>query len=489
MRYPSQTTRLLAQAAIVVVALSFTLSARAESQDHQHWVNRNYNTESPKAESTVSDNWWKTVGDPLLLTTRNCVSRYAGANANNSLSDSDVISKAFDNSCSVESNLLVTALARAFPNEEALKTAFAYLMTSVLIPAVHDARESAHNRSNDQTALLKEVQEARWEKLKACLIGQFSSLSNRSSESAEAIAAAVLSVCQGELSDVVEAGLKIESAKTGRLFSKAEEDEVRQAVAERMRPSIIAMANRLRAGPPQDAGPKSTLKTGTGIVVSTTGHILTNQHVIDGCRSVTIKPIGGLPVTAAVVAEDARNDLALLKAAFKPAGVARIGAERLPRAGDPVVVYGFPFTGALASSGNVVTGNIAALAGLGDDGRFFQISAPVQAGNSGGPLLDARGNVIGVVNAKLDAARALKNWGDLPQNVNFAIKANLALNFLQARAVPLSFPDSTSSSSLDVGDIGEKAKSFTVLIVCSMDGQQQDSATLPPPSAEIIGAQ
>jgi S1-C subfamily serine protease len=69
------------------------------------------------------------------------------------------------------------------------------------------------------------------------------------------------------------------------------------------------------------------------------------------------------------------------------------------------------------------TGEIASLTGAADDPRYFQVSLPVQPGNSGGALVDARGNVVGIVAAKLDASAALAATGSLPENVNFAGRA------------------------------------------------------------------
>jgi serine protease Do len=84
----------------------------------------------------------------------------------------------------------------------------------------------------------------------------------------------------------------------------------------------------------------------------------------------------------------------------------------------------------LATSGNFTLGNVTAVAGLGDDTRILQISAPVQPGNSGGPLLDYSGNVVGVIEGKLNAITVFTLTNDLAQNVNFAIKANVVTNFL-----------------------------------------------------------
>ena len=95
--------------------------------------------------------------------------------------------------------------------------------------------------------------------------------------------------------------------------------------------------------------------------------------------------------------------------------------------------------GALASSGNTTLGNITALAGLRDDSRFIQISASVQPGNSGGPVLDEAGRLIGVIEGKLDALKVARVTGDIPQNVNFAILASTLAHFLEASRIPYEF--------------------------------------------------
>ncbi len=134
------------------------------------------------------------------------------------------------------------------------------------------------------------------------------------------------------------------------------------------------------------------------------------------------------------------------------------------RAGDNVVVVGFPLRGLLASQTNVTTGTISATAGLRDDTRYLQITAPVQPGNSGGPLLDQSGNIVGVVVSTLDALKLAELTGDIPQNVNFAIKASVARTFLDTHNVE--YLTSTSTTKLDAADIGEQAREFTVLIEC-----------------------
>jgi serine protease Do len=125
------------------------------------------------------------------------------------------------------------------------------------------------------------------------------------------------------------------------------------------------------------------------------------------------------------------NDLALLKAdgQFAPLPVA---ASRTVALGGTVATVGFPDPGLQGFAPKLAKGEIASLSGAGDDPRYFQISVPVQPGNSGGALVDERGNVIGIVSAKLDASVALAASGALPENVNYAVKSSLLLSFLES---------------------------------------------------------
>jgi S1-C subfamily serine protease len=100
--------------------------------------------------------------------------------------------------------------------------------------------------------------------------------------------------------------------------------------------------------------------------------------------------------------------------------------------GDMVVTVGFPDVSLQGFAPKLAKGEIASLSGSADDPRYFQISVPVQPGNSGGALVDERGNVIGIVSAKLDASVALAASGALPENVNYAVKSSLLLSFLES---------------------------------------------------------
>ena len=119
---------------------------------------------------------------------------------------------------------------------------------------------------------------------------------------------------------------------------------------------------------------------------------------------------------------------------------------------------------------------MSALAGLADNSRYIQISAPVQPGNSGGPLLDVSGHLVGIVTAKLDAARVARFTGDIPQNVNFALKAEVARTFLDSKGI--AYQTARSDRKLSPADVGNIARPFTVHIECEHSGTR--SAAVPP---------
>jgi S1-C subfamily serine protease len=207
---------------------------------------------------------------------------------------------------------------------------------------------------------------------------------------------------------------------------------------------------------------KAASSSGTGFFVSSDGHVLTNHHVIEGCSDIRVASPGGVSRKAILVAKDSKNDLAALRTDMNPSSVATFSTRA--RIGDSAFVYGFPLAGLLATSGNFTVGNVTATAGLEDDSRMFQISAPVQPGNSGGPLLDQYGNVIGVIVSKLNALKYAMERNDVPQNVNFAIKTAVAVNFLESNGIALT--DERKTSAIEPAEVAERAKAFTVRVVC-----------------------
>lgn len=212
--------------------------------------------------------------------------------------------------------------------------------------------------------------------------------------------------------------------------------------------------------------PEHKIFTGTGIKLNKDGYVLTNNHVVEGCETIQIVEDGKTERQVHLIRADKSNDLAVLKsdAPFLENEIANIRVSPSVKAGEVVAVYGFPLTGILSQSGNIVGGNISSLAGIGDDARFFQISAPVQPGNSGGPLLDESGNVIGIVNARINDISVANATGTIPQNVNFSIKANIAANFLETHSIKYS--SDVKSNKLPLSDIATEAKRLATMVIC-----------------------
>lgn len=250
--------------------------------------------------------------------------------------------------------------------------------------------------------------------------------------------------------------------------SKAERDK---AEADRNRPPPRqngggggggGETSRGNGGSGQPQPPKVVQSSGTGFLVSRKGHVLTNNHVAGKCTEIKVAYSGGLPEKATLLATDQKNDLALLVSDLRPETVP--GLKSRVRVGDNVYVYGFPLTSFLSKTGNFTVGYITSAAGLGDDTSQFQISAPVQPGNSGGPLVDRHGNVIGVIVSKLNVLGVARRSGDIAQNVNFAIKASIATSFLEANGIEV--PSTLSEEKLEPADIAARTKKFTVQVTC-----------------------
>jgi uncharacterized protein len=220
-----------------------------------------------------------------------------------------------------------------------------------------------------------------------------------------------------------------------------------------------AIAKRPDADPDRDA--KRSTSSGTAFFVTPDGKALTNAHVVRGCSEVSMIT-GGETHPARVLARDERNDLALIATDLHPE---RSAVWRLQvRQGEDIAVYGFPLPGALASGGNVTIGIVTALAGMRDDSRFLQISAPIQPGNSGGPVLDRNGAVVGVIVSTINGLALASATGSLPQNVNFAIKASVAAAFLDAQDVR--HEDPADQNALSTPDLTAHARSFTAKVLC-----------------------
>ena len=209
--------------------------------------------------------------------------------------------------------------------------------------------------------------------------------------------------------------------------------------------------------------PENPTASGTGFFITDDGYVISNYHVVKGATKVRLVTSAGT-VDAKVVQVDAANDLALLKAAgrFTPLPIL---SSRSAHLGGTVATIGFPDPGLQGFSPKLAKGEIASLSGAADDPRYFQISVPVQPGNSGGALVDERGNVIGIVSAKLDASVALAASGALPENVNYAVKSSLLLSFLESVPDVASKLKTPNTADEKFEDVVKSAQDAAVLVL------------------------
>lgn len=196
--------------------------------------------------------------------------------------------------------------------------------------------------------------------------------------------------------------------------------------------AVAELAGRppLPVRPRVEAGGTGGVHTGTAFFVTWDGVLLTNDHVIDGATRVRVRMEGGEMMDAEVVTRDSENDLAVLRidAITRPLPLRR--ESELTR-GQAVFALGYPLIQLQGQEQKATFGRVNALSGLKDDDRFAQIDVPIQPGNSGGPLLNERGEVVGVVTAMLDPMTTVQMAGVVPQNVNYALKSDLAHRLLR----------------------------------------------------------
>lgn len=231
-------------------------------------------------------------------------------------------------------------------------------------------------------------------------------------------------------------------------------------------PAIAAFA----AASPSDSnntapvGGKLTKRgTGTVFVVSKLGHAVTNQHVIDGCIELRVEGREGL---AKRVTEDVVNDLAIVQIPGAVSATAIIGSDSTKlRQGEDIVVFGFPLNTVLSSGGNLTPGVVSALTGLGNNTNQIQITAPIQPGSSGSPVINKKGEVVGVVAMKLSDRKMANATGSIGQNVNFAVSGRTLKAFLDTNTIEYR-SNGLLSFEKSAADLADEARKWTLVLEC-----------------------
>lgn len=199
--------------------------------------------------------------------------------------------------------------------------------------------------------------------------------------------------------------------------------------------------------------------SGSGVVVAP-NLVLTNDHVVSGCQQIKLTD---QQVAGRKIGGDSATDLALISTDLQQSEFVLFAPGSTARLGQDVVVAGFPFGDVLGSL-NVTTGSVSADSGPRNNRSLFQVSAPVQPGNSGGPVLDSNGHLLGLVVSRMADLPTLEQYGSLPQNINFAISPFAIKRFLRAHDV--SFQEASGGASQSTEAIASLARKHTVRIFC-----------------------
>ncbi len=200
------------------------------------------------------------------------------------------------------------------------------------------------------------------------------------------------------------------------------------------------------------------ISTGTAFYIGR-GYFVTNAHVVRNCRWLSL---GEHQQTASLVAKDKQQDLAVLRSERVPKIQAILSDRALAQLGEDILVVGYPLWGLLEKI-NITTGTVSAEGGVSSEPRRFQISAPIQPGNSGGPVLDKYGEVVGVVVAQINDKFMRENLGVATQNINFAIPLTELKQFLDDHRIPFA---TGPAKPEDRSAVVKKARAYTVLVTC-----------------------
>jgi len=196
--------------------------------------------------------------------------------------------------------------------------------------------------------------------------------------------------------------------------------------------------------------------SGSGFFVSYNGHIITNHHVIDSCEIVKVS-FKGAAVVAKVLSSDKKNDLAILKIDKKIDMFYSVAKEDVTLLQD-IIIAGYPLGKKVSAAIKTSKGSVTALAGFGDNYSEFQTDAALNQGNSGGPMMDQKGNVVGV---------AVANYGKKVgvESFNFGIKSSTLNVFAKSNNLSFKTPNENELSNKDLGTLITDA---TVYIECHM---------------------
>lgn len=224
----------------------------------------------------------------------------------------------------------------------------------------------------------------------------------------------------------------------------------------------LAEANRKNEEAQRETSAEPQVWFGTGFALNN-GYVVTNYHVVEDANAIYISGINGdydAYYTASVVASDRTNDLAIVKIrdkSFKGFGILPYSINmKMAEVGEDIFVLGYPLIQTMGTEIKLTNGIISSRTGFQGDVSLYQITAPLQPGNSGGPMFDSKGNVIGIIFANHTGT----------ENVGYAIKSSYLKNLAESASLTNIFPKNNTISSLPLSGKIKKLKRFVYLISC-----------------------
>ncbi|HIB85078.1 MAG TPA: trypsin-like serine protease [Chromatiaceae bacterium] len=196
------------------------------------------------------------------------------------------------------------------------------------------------------------------------------------------------------------------------------EPQVRSANAGRHKPSVPS--------PPRPLAADQKIGLGSCFAVSSDGYLVTNNHVIEGAKLIYVRTSKGEALPASVVAAAPSTDLAILKIDVRNMPYLSFASSKNVSLGEKVFTIGYPLAHMLGTDPKYTEGVVSSKSGLGGEAVTFQITVPIQPGNSGGPLVNQQGQVVGVITSTASSIAFFRESGNMPQNINWAVKSDYA---------------------------------------------------------------
>ena len=253
------------------------------------------------------------------------------------------------------------------------------------------------------------------------------------------------------------------------------------AIAQQMSREFVAVEENYSNRDVNDSGKQklAKIKTGTGFVLNSKGHVATSYHVVNDCQQIKAKKLPNVEtkpwdidwdtgrrnyIHVKLLSYDKANDLAILAFPGEYNNYAYLETKNTLQLGSQVVVAGYPVPEVLSDNLRISVGEVNSLVGIKGDDSKYQISASIQKGNSGSPLLNKVGSVVGVIHSTIDSDKYIKHTGDLPQHLNFAVDIKYLVELLESSKIAFSSREKSTEESID--SVASIAKKYTTVIEC-----------------------